>query len=60
MKTLKPIPGFSKYGITKCARLFNLRTKRTTIENCSENILAGVVSSATLMTLVTPPTTLLT
>ena len=28
MKTLKPVPGFSKYGITQCARLFNLKTKR--------------------------------
>lgn len=28
MKTLKPIPGFSKYGITKCARLFNLKTNQ--------------------------------
>ncbi len=28
MKTLKPIPGFSKYGITQCARLVNLKTKR--------------------------------
>lgn len=28
MKTLKPIPGFSKYGITQCARLFNLKTNR--------------------------------
>ncbi len=36
MKTLKPIPGFSKYGITQCARLFNLKTKRE-LRTCSDN-----------------------
>ena len=56
MKTLKPIPGFKRYGITQCARLVNLKTKLTTIESCSGSILVQVVSSTTLMTLATPPT----